>query len=196
MNGAIFLLTYSLAIILSAASAFAVEPPGQALQSNAVSTTRQPLPVPLDEPETCPPPQTSSGVQTNSPAESPVPVLPSKTASTMPNASKPFTLVLFWGEGCPHCAAEKDFLKEIAGQFPSMQVKLYEVWHDRNNAGMLNRLAEKFGLRPPGVPITFISDKAYAGFSNARKNELIDIMKKCADSGCPDPLDRLKGEKN
>lgn len=192
MTRLIFFLTYSLMIIFSTARAMAVEPTYSPLQNSAVSTTQQPLPIPLEEPEICPPPQTQSGGHGNGIHESPGPASPSKTGLTASGASKQFTLVLFWGDGCPHCAAEKDFLKDIAGQFPSMQVKLYEVWYDRNNAAVLNRLAEKYGLRPSGVPVTFINDKAYVGFSNTLKTELISIMKQYAESGASDPLDRLK----
>jgi len=180
-------------LLLSAAPVLANDPTRSTLQSGAVSTTQQPLPIPLGTPGICgPDAQTSTNDCDKGIAGSSAPVSPAWQASSAEHPTKPFTLALFWGEGCTYCEHEKDFLKDIAGQFPTLQVKLFEVWHDRDNAAMLNRLAEKYGLRPSGVPVTFINEKAYVGFSNAMKSELISIMKQCAESGCPDPLDRLK----
>ncbi len=34
----------------------------------------------------------------------------------------------FWGDGCPHCAAMKPFLDEMEKKYPSLKVKMFEVW--------------------------------------------------------------------
>jgi len=179
-------------VFFSTVPVWEAEAAPQPMQSTPVSTLQQPLlPLP-DAPENCPSPPALPGAETGSPAASSGSTISQKKPSTAAGSLKPFTIVLFWGDGCPHCADEKDFLKELGKQYPSMSVKLYEVWYDRNNAALLNRLAGKYGLTPGGVPVTFIGSKAFVGFSNTMKNELLDLVKKCSGSGCPDPLISLQ----
>ncbi len=65
-------------------------------------------------------------------------------ASEADGQSKPATtLYLFWGRGCPHCEREMEFLRTLRARYPSLQTRDYEVWYDRNNAAVLDRLAEK-----------------------------------------------------
>lgn len=104
----------------------------------------------------------------------------------------PFTVVLFWGDGCPHCAVEKNFLANIVGQFPAMKVQSYEVWYDRTNADTLNRLAQTYKMKSSGVPVTFIGNRYWIGFSDGIKSEILSAMKKCSLKGCSNPLNRLK----
>ncbi len=179
-------------VFFSTVPVWGAEAAPQPMQSSPVPTVQQPLlPLP-DVPENCPPPPALSGAETGSPAASSGSTISQKKPSTTAGLLKPFTIVLFWGDGCPHCAVEKDFLKEIGKQYPSMRVKLYEVWYDRNNAALLSRLAGKYGLTPGGVPVTFIGSKSFVGFSSALKSELLELIKSCSASGCPDPLIQLQ----
>lgn len=58
--------------------------------------------------------------------------------STAPAASTPpVTLVLFHGEGCPHCAAEREFLTQLSKDHPALVIEQHEVWYDAANRALL-----------------------------------------------------------
>ena len=48
-------------------------------------------------------------------------------------------LILFWGAGCPHCAAEKAWLATAVEDYPQLRVKQYEVFHDAANRAVFAR---------------------------------------------------------
>lgn len=75
------------------------------------------------------------------------------------------TLILFHGEGCPHCAAERTWLEQLALEYPTMQVEQYEVWNDEANRALLARYAQDLGFEPSGVPVTIVGDQVWIGFS-------------------------------
>jgi len=113
-------------------------------------------------------------------------------AEPSPKTSKPaaypvFTLYLFEGKGCPHCAEEKKFLDSIRNKHPRMRIKEFEVWHNRDNAAMLAEMSRAYSIQPRGVPVTFIGNKSFVGFSQQLEKELLAAIEECSKSPCPDP---------
>ena len=77
------------------------------------------------------------------------------------------TIVLFHGDGCPHCAAEREFLAELTAQHPEITVEEHEVWHDSAGRELLTATAEEMGFDPVGVPVTVVGDRVWIGFDDA-----------------------------
>lgn len=77
-------------------------------------------------------------------------------------------LYLFWGQGCPHCAEEKPFLEELKGKYPKLEVYEFEVFYNQDNVKLWENVCKKYGLQPVGVPMTFIGNKAFIGFSREK----------------------------
>lgn len=77
------------------------------------------------------------------------------------------TLVLFHGEGCPHCAAERTWLEQLAAAHPDLQVTQYEVWNSAENRAVLQAYAEQLGFDPVGVPVTIVGERVWIGFSES-----------------------------
>ncbi len=75
------------------------------------------------------------------------------------------TLVLFHGDGCPHCASERAWLEELAAVRPGLRIEQYEVWNDADNRALLVEYAERLGFEPTGVPVTVVGDEVWIGFS-------------------------------
>ncbi len=73
---------------------------------------------------------------------------------------------LFWGDGCPHCHAEKIFLNKIKADYPQIEFKEYEVYKNRDNLKLFKQFAEEKGINVKGVPMTFIGDNVITGFDN------------------------------
>jgi thiol-disulfide isomerase/thioredoxin len=77
-------------------------------------------------------------------------------------------LYLFWGQGCPHCAEEKPFLEELKGKYPRLEVYEFEVYYNQDNVKLWEEVCKKYGMQPVGVPMTFVGNKAFIGFSREK----------------------------
>ena len=95
------------------------------------------------------------------------------------------TLVLFHGEGCPHCAAERAFLDELAATHPQLRVEAHEVWYDADGQRLLSATAERMGFEPTGVPVTVIGDRVWIGFDSTTEREITAAVE-AAGSPAPD----------
>ncbi len=101
------------------------------------------------------------------------------------NADHPI-IYLFWGDGCPHCAAEKPFLEELAAANPSIEIRAYEVWSSDSNRELMFKMAAAYGFEPTGVPTTFIGSQYFVGFSDVIQEQIQAAVDVCLASGCPD----------
>jgi len=102
--------------------------------------------------------------------------------------NKPLILYFFWGDGCPHCAKEKEFLNSIKKKYPQLQIKDYEVWHNQAPRQLLFTMSQSYGINPSGVPVTFIADKAFVGFNEEIAKQIEQTLKYCLKKICEDPL--------
>ena len=109
------------------------------------------------------------------------------TASSSAQAGEPVTIYFFWGDGCPHCAAAKPLLADLAQRYPSVQVRDFEVWYHEENREPLVRMAAKFGFEPTAVPTIFIGDRYWIGYAEDPIGKEIEAtVAACVGSGCPD----------
>ena len=91
-------------------------------------------------------------------------------------------LYLFHGRECPHCAEEKQWLKEIKKDYKDyLNVYEFEVWHDENNAKTLEVVKETFKTDARGVPFTVIGDNYYVGYSEATGSMIETKIKEYAE---------------
>ncbi len=96
-------------------------------------------------------------------------------------------IYLFWGDGCPHCAAEKTFLAALAQEYDGVLVRDFEVWQHPEYQEPLFRLAARFGFEPTAVPLTFIGDRYWIGFiEEPIGREIRETVEACLANGCPD----------
>ena len=82
-------------------------------------------------------------------------------------------LQLFWGDGCPHCAAEKQWLEQAVMDYPGLVVQQFEVWNDEGNQQLFHSTAERMGFEPSGVPTTIIGDRYWVGWSDTVRDEIV-----------------------
>lgn len=91
-------------------------------------------------------------------------------------------LYLFHGDGCPHCAEERTWLKDIEEKYKdNLNVYYYEVWEDKDNANLMDKVKEVFEIDKNGVPLTIIGDKYYLGFSSVTSPSIEDKIKEYID---------------
>ncbi len=79
-------------------------------------------------------------------------------------ASESPSLILFHGEECPHCQAERAFLENLKKEMPDLEIIEYEVWHNDENRKLFLETAEKLGIKRLGVPLTIIGEEFLIGF--------------------------------
>lgn len=80
--------------------------------------------------------------------------------------TEPASLVLFWGDGCPHCERERQFLEDLAVDFPELVIHQYEVWYDAANRQTFVATMEALGRTPRAVPTTILGPLVWEGFSD------------------------------
>ncbi len=103
---------------------------------------------------------------------------------------KKVLIYFFEGAGCPFCEKEKIFLNEISSKHKNLEIKHYEVWHNRENALLMAKMLNAYGLKSQGVPVTFIGEKVFIGFSEQIKADIIKAIERCSAIKCPDPYER------
>ena len=74
------------------------------------------------------------------------------------------TLVLFHGEECPHCQAERKFLKSLKEEYPDLEIIEYEVWHNEENQKLFLETARRLGIKRLAVPLTIVGGQFLIGF--------------------------------
>lgn len=111
------------------------------------------------------------------------------TNSIIKGTPNDVTIVFFYGEECPHCAEQKPFLQELERKHKSIKIHSFEVWHNRENALLLQRFVKAYGVKSSGVPITFIGNKVIIGYSENIKRDLKEIVSYCLNNPCPNPFD-------
>jgi thiol-disulfide isomerase/thioredoxin len=103
-------------------------------------------------------------------------------------------ITLFWGDGCPHCAAEKPFLGELAQKYPGLEVRAYEIWYVEENRIPFKKMAKAFNFEVSGVPTTFIGDKYWSGFGDDIARQMEEAVKTCSLNGCKDSAEGILSE--
>ena len=99
-------------------------------------------------------------------------------------------LAFFYGQGCPHCAAMRDFLQALGAEHAALRVRSYEVYANREHARLLARVADGYGVGIEGVPMVFVGDAAFSGYSADIAERIGRVVAACAQRDCGSPLAR------
>ena len=113
------------------------------------------------------------------------------------SAESKTVIYFFWGDGCPHCADEKPFLEALKQKYPGLEVKSYETWHNTDNAKLYTDMCSAYGIKPLGVPATFIgsSDPVIGYDKDSTTGAKIEaLVKNCIANGCIDPIEKIPGQ--
>lgn len=103
---------------------------------------------------------------------------------------KALNIYLFYGDGCPHCAKEKEYLNELKESY-DIDLKLYEVWYDEDNIDLLNRVQEALDAESNYVPYTVIGDSHFIGFNDNTKTQIKKAIEECMEKECDDIVNKV-----
>src|SRR5574341_1537803 len=96
------------------------------------------------------------------------------------------SVFVFWGDGCPHCEKEKEFIITLKRKYPGLEVREFEVWKNKENSAFFHRVMKAAGAKSVGVPATVVGDRLYFGFSGRKARAIEDAVAACIRQGCPD----------
>ncbi len=99
---------------------------------------------------------------------------------------------LFWGEGCAHCEEERAFLAGLGRSDPRLRITEHEVLKDRRNLELLQDLMDQQGKETPGVPVTFVGERVFVGFSRHIQEQIVKEVDECGAASCRDPVALLR----
>lgn len=88
---------------------------------------------------------------------------------TAQSAADQAVLEVFVRDGCPHCAAAKEFLVTFANERPGLRIVFRSVDHDARARDDLSRHSRNAGVWPPGVPTFVIGGRVLVGFEIAQR---------------------------
>ncbi|MFA5106248.1 MAG: hypothetical protein WC506_04790 [Candidatus Micrarchaeia archaeon] len=114
--------------------------------------------------------------------------MPQKTIGTGNNV----TISFFYSPGCPHCAAEEEFMQGLLAEkgFENASVSAYNV-DMASNLRLMQSMSVNFTtIAPAGVPVTFIGNyEMLVGFDDAqhRGEDIRRSLLECMPSGCAVP---------
>jgi hypothetical protein len=103
----------------------------------------------------------------------------------------PVPVYFFWGEGCPHCASQKVFHEQLLADHPNVVVHAYEVFDAPENRPLMEAMAAAYGRPVTGVPMTFIGDEVWVGYTDAYGRQMRDAVARYETYAAPDPVDRV-----
>ncbi len=104
-------------------------------------------------------------------------------------------LVLFYGQGCPHCAQLESFLENLQErECPYLEIKEYEVYFNQDNRLLWEKFSEVYNSEIQGVPTVYIGDKVIIGFTKTVGEQLKQEIYSCRENDCIDPEEKVSGE--
>lgn len=68
----------------------------------------------------------------------------------------PDTIYFFYGEECPHCHEVIPFIQILIKKYPDVDFKSLEIWHNRENLDLSNKIHKELGFTSEGVPEVII----------------------------------------
>jgi glutaredoxin len=96
-------------------------------------------------------------------------------------------LILFWGDGCPHCEAEREWLEDVREEYPDLTVTEHEVWYDEDKRALMLEMAQELGFEASAVPTTIIGEQVWIGFSDPIRTEIEEVLVDAGARGSSPP---------
>jgi len=102
---------------------------------------------------------------------------------------------LFYGNGCPHCAKERQFLSDVLiKKYSGLKIHEYEVYYNSKNVSLFEKVATKLKSDASGVPFLVIGDQYFVGYSDSiSPAEIEQRVKECSVRNCPDSVASIMG---
>ncbi len=102
----------------------------------------------------------------DAPAAEPV-ALSADAPAAEADRAEPVTLIFYWGDGCPRCAAQKELLDRLEAENRDLTIERYEIWFDEENREQFRAEASQLGIDGTAVPATILDERVWVGYTDA-----------------------------
>ena len=84
----------------------------------------------------------------------------------------------FWGDGCHICEREWEFWESVETEYGDyFTLNAFEVWHNDENAELMEVFAAAMGDELTGVPYTVIGESTFKGFPEGFETQMLEAIK-------------------
>ncbi len=88
-------------------------------------------------------------------------------------------------------------MQEMQKVYPNLEIRSFEIYHNKENALLLQKIGKSLNVDVSGVPFSVISDKNFVGYAESITSEEIKSqIEKCNNSGCPDKIASIMNSKD
>lgn len=117
------------------------------------------------------------------------------TTTSVVRAEETLNVYFFYGNGCPHCAKEHQYLKDVLQKkYANLNIYEYEIYYNQGNVTLFQTVAEELEANASGVPFLVIGDKYFIGYSDSiSPKEIESRVSECLSSFCPDSVGSIVG---
>lgn len=100
-------------------------------------------------------------------------------------------IYMFWGNGCPHCKAQWEYLESLRKDYANdVNIYGFEIWYNKDNGALLDKFAEAIGDKDVNsVPYTIIGDKSFRGAQSDKT--LMRMIEEYRDKGIDVYFDKV-----
>ncbi|MBU1167352.1 hypothetical protein KKC60_03005 [Patescibacteria group bacterium] len=112
------------------------------------------------------------------------------------DSAEELNIYFFHGDGCPHCADADEFFKnELEPTYPNLKIHRFELWYDKDNQKLLQKVVDELDIQGNSVPITIVGGKPIYGYgTDSTTGATIEKeIKRCLESAeaCEDPVEGI-----
>ena len=100
----------------------------------------------------------------------------------------------FWGDGCHICEREWEFWEGVETEYGDyFTLNAFEVWHNDENAELMEVFAAAMGDELTGVPYTVIGENTFKGFPEDFETQMLEAIKEQYQDSFDIYFDKLIG---
>jgi len=81
-----------------------------------------------------------------------------------------FTGFFFYGYGCIHCENVKPLLESLVTQYPVVEIRQLEIYHNATNQATFTAMRQEHGIANTGVPVLFLGNHVFVGDADIREH--------------------------
>jgi cytochrome c biogenesis protein CcdA len=95
-------------------------------------------------------------------------------------------IVLFWHEGCPRCADEREWLQAVEIDYPDLAIHQYQVDKDHPaNKDLFTAYGERYDFPATNVPVTVIGERVWIGWTSSIEKDITEAVDSAARGEFP-----------
>lgn len=110
------------------------------------------------------------------------------------NALEQVKLHLFYSQSCPHCANEKELLKELEKRYSNLSIEMYEVTQNPEYSNLMDQVKKTLGTENSYVPYTVIGDTGLTGYNDNIARQIEHFIERYSKEKSVDIVEKVKKE--